>query len=88
MSKFREFYKFCKAYQTQLNIESELKSYGLIFDGEGKLSSNIDELISMIPGLIFNKTGAELFWNLLCLDYEFTDEYIEQLWEELKEFQL
>ena len=37
---------------------------------------------------IFNTEGVEVFWNLLCLDYEFTDEYIEQLWEELKEFQL
>ena len=42
----------------------------------------------MIPELLFNTEGVDVFWNLLCLDYEFTDEYIEQLWEELKEFQL
>ena len=35
---------------------------------------------------LFNEQGTELFWDMLCLDYEFTDEYIDQLWNELKEF--
>ena len=87
MNKFKQFYKFCKCYQTQLNIEQSLKQIGFELN-EGPFLNNIDELISMIPELLFNEQGTELFWGMLCLDYEFTDEYIEQLWEELKEFQL
>ena len=78
MSNFKYFYKFCKCYQKQLDNEQFLKQIGLL--------NNIDELISMIPELLFNEQGTELFWDMLCLDYEFTDEYIEQLWNELKEF--
>ena len=87
MNKFKQFYKFCKCYQTQLNIEQSLKQIGFELN-EGPFLNNIDELISMIPELLFNEQGTELFWNMLYLDYEFTDDYIEQLWEELKEFQL
>ena len=87
MNKFKQFYKFCKCYQKQLNIEQSLKQIGFELN-EGPFLNNIDELISMIPELLFNEQGTELFWDMLCLDYEFTDEYIEQLWEELKEFQL
>lgn len=87
MNKYKEFRKFCKYYQEQLNIEEELKKLGLFLD-DGRFLNNIDCLISLIPELLFNAEGVEVFWNLLCLDYEFTDEYIEQLWEELKKFQL
>ena len=80
MSNFKYFYKFCKCYQKQLDNEQFSKQIGLL--------NNIDELISMIPELLFNEQGTELFWDMLWLDYEFTDEYIDQLWEELKEFQL
>ena len=87
MNKFKEFYKFCKCYQAQLDAEKYLRKIGIELT-EGSFLNNIDSLISMIPDLIFNSVGVDIFWNLLCLDYEFTDEYIDQLWEELKEFQL
>ena len=87
MNKFKQFYKFCKCYQNQLDNERFLKQIGFELN-EGPFLNNIDELISMIPDLLFNEQGVELFWNMLCLDYAFTDDYIEQLWEELKEFQL
>ena len=85
MSNFKEFYKFCKCYQKQLDNEQALKQIGFELN-EGSFLNNIDELISMIPELLFNEKGVELFWDMLCLDYEFTDEYIDQLWNELKEF--
>ena len=87
MSNFKYFYKFCKCYQKQLDNEQFLKQIGFELN-EGPFLNNIDELISMIPDLLFNEKGVELFWDMLCLDYAFTDDYIEQLWEELKEFRL
>lgn len=87
MNKYHYFYNFCKCYQIQINSEKHLQQIGIELN-EGSFLNNIDSLISMIPELLFNAEGVEVFWNLLCLDYELTDEYIEQLWEELKEFQL
>ena len=87
MDKYHYFYNFCKCYQIQLNSEKYLRQIGIELN-EGSFLNNIDNLLSMIPELLFNFEGVEVFWNLICLDYEFTDEYIEQLWEELKEYQL
>lgn len=87
MNKYNYFYKFCKCYQIQLNSEKYLRQIGIELN-EGSFLNNIDNLLSMIPELLFNFKGVEVFWNLICLDYELTDEYIEQLWEELKEYQL
>lgn len=87
MNKYHYFYNFCKCYQIQLNSEKYLRQIGIELN-EGSFLNNIDNLLSMIPELLFNFEGVEVFWNLICLDYEFTDEYIEQLWEELKEYQL
>lgn len=87
MNKYHYFYNFCKCYQIQIDSEKHLRQIGIELN-EGSFLNNIDSLISMIPELLFNAEGVEVFWNLLCLDYKFTDEYIEQLWEELKEFQL
>lgn len=87
MSKYHYFYNFCKCYQKQLDNEQLLKQIGFELN-EGPFLNNIDELISMIPDLLFNEKGVELFWNMLCFDYEFTDEYIDELWNNLQEYQL
>ena len=86
MNKYHYFYNFCKCYQIQIDSEKHLRQIGIELN-EGSFLNNIDSLISMIPELLFNAEGVEVFWNLLCLDYEFTDQYIDQLSEELKEFQ-
>lgn len=88
MSQFIKFKKFCECYQVQLSVEKALMSFGIVFDGEGVLSRNIDELISMIPDLIFTPDGVEMFWESLWDEHEFTDEFIEELWEKLKDYQL
>ena len=54
MNKFKQFYKFCKCYQTQLVGEQLLKQLGFELN-EGPFLNNIDELISMIPELLFNE---------------------------------
>ena len=64
MSNFKEFYKFCKCYQKQLDNEQALKQIGFELN-EGSFLNNIDELISMIPELLFNEKGVELFWDML-----------------------
>ena len=87
MSKFKEFRKFCLCYQSQLDCEGQLKKLGIELT-EGPIQNNIDELISMIPDLLFNIDGVELFWNLMWHDIKLTDEYIDELWKELKEYQL
>lgn len=87
MSKFKKFRKFCFCYQSQLDCEEQLKKLGVELI-EGPIQNNIDELISMIPDLLFNPDGVELFWNLMWHDTKLTDEYIDELWKELKEYQL
>ena len=87
MNKYKEFRKFCLCYQSQLDCENQLKKLGIELT-EGLIQNNIDELISMIPNLLFNSNGVELFWNLMWHDTTLTDNYIDELWEELKEFQL
>lgn len=87
MNKYKAFKDFCQQYQTQIMIEDDLKKAGL-YIGEGKLSDSINYFISMIPDLIFNEEGVDIFWNNLNYDMNFSDDYIDQLWEELKEYQL
>lgn len=87
MNKYKAFKDFCQQYQTQIMIEDDLKKAGL-YIGEGKLSDSINYFISMIPNLIFNEEGVDMFWNDLNYDMNFSDDYIDQLWEELKEYQL
>lgn len=87
MNKYKIFRDFCQQYQTQIVIENDLEKAGLSI-GEGKLSDSINYFISMIPNLIFNEEGVDIFWNDLNYDMNFSDEYIDQLWEELKEYQL
>ena len=88
MSNYSKFYKFCKLYKKELELENKLKPLGIYFDGEGEISQIFDELISMIPDLIFDEVGTNEFWENLCYSDEFSDEYIEELWEKLKDYQL
>ena len=85
MNKYKSFKDFCEQYQTQIMIEDNLEKAGLSI--EGKLSDSINYFICMIPSLIFNEEGVDMFWNNLNYDMNFSNEYIDQLWEELKEFQ-
>lgn len=88
MSKLKDFYNFCKLFQQELDLEKKLKPIGLFFDGEGEMSQVLDGLLSMIPDLIFDEKGSALFWDLVCFNDDFSDEYIYELWEELKDYQL
>lgn len=84
LNNFDNFKNYMYLYKKSINIENKFKELGVEFNPELGIQLLIDELVSWIPDLIFNSKGCELFWN--CIDYDFSEEKIEELWEKLKNY--
>ena len=86
MNKLKEFYEYCNLYQAWIVKEKNISNLGITL--EDSFLEPIDGLLSLIPELIFNSEGVELFWDLMGNVREFTQETIDELWDNLQEFQL
>jgi hypothetical protein len=86
MNKFKEFCEYCNLYQSWVVKEKNISKLGITL--EDSFLEPIDGLLSLIPELIFNSEGVELFWDLMSNVNEFTQETIDELWDNLQEFQL
>lgn len=86
MNKLKQFRDYCKFYQKWMEQETNLSKLGIIL--EDPFLEPVDGLLSLIPELLFTETGVELFWDLMGNVKDFTDEIIDQLWDNLQEYQL
>lgn len=86
MNKLKQFCEYCNLYQSWIDKEQNLIKLGITL--ENPFLEPIDGLLSLIPELIFNNEGVELFWDLMCNIDKFTQEIIDELWDNLQEYQL
>jgi hypothetical protein len=86
MNKFKQFREYCELYQKFTDQEKNLRDLGVFF--EEPFSETIDGAISLIPELLFNIDGVDLFWSLMMNINELNAETIEELWNNLQEYQL
>ena len=86
MNKFKQFREYCELYQKFTDQEKELRDLGVIF--EDPFMGTIDGLLSLIPELLFNEEGVNLFWSLMMNINELNAETIDELWNNLQEYQL
>lgn len=86
MNKLKQFCDYCNFYQEFMEQEQNLSKLGIIL--EDPFLRPIDGVLSLVPELIFNDEGVELFWDLMMNVKEFTQEVIDELWDNLREYQL
>ena len=86
MNKLKQFCDYCNFYQKFIEQEQNLSEVGITLDD--LFLKPIDGLLSLVPELIFNTEGVELFWDLMNNFKEFNQEVIDELWENLREYQL
>jgi hypothetical protein len=86
MNKFKQFREYCELYQKFTDQEKNLRDLGVVF--EDPFMGTIDGLLSLITELLFNEDGVDLFWSLMMNINELNTETIEELWNNLQEFQL
>lgn len=86
MNKLKQFRDYCNFYQKWTEQETNLSKLGITL--EDPFLEPVDRLLSLIPELLFTETGVELFWDLMGNVKDFTDEIIDQLWDNLQEHQL
>lgn len=86
MNKLKQFCEYCNLYQAWIDKEQDLSKLGITL--ENPFLEPIDGLLSLIPEFIFNNEGVELFWDLMCNIKEFNQETIDELWDNLREYQL
>lgn len=86
MNKLKQFREYCDFYQEFMEQEQNLSKLGITL--ENPFLRPIDGLLSLVPELIFNDEGVELFWDLMMNVKEFTQEVIDELWDNLREYQL
>ena len=86
MNKFKQFREYCELYQKFTDQEKKLHDLGIIF--ENPFIGTIDAIISLIPELLFNENGVDLFWSLMININELNQETIDELWNDLHVYQL
>ena len=86
MNKYKQFREYYNFYQLFIEQEQNLSKLGITL--EDPFLRPIDGVLSLVPELIFNDEGVELFWDLMMNVKEFTQEVIDELWDNLREYQL